>query len=231
MILLVAAVSIPLWLTSGGQSDNPLNAAVLLGLVTPQTTTTLSASPTPVVFPTLSPTRTSRPPTPTPTSVPPTDTPLISPTATPLSIITQPPPSATPTETASPPTATPTPAYQYELIEWSAEKSSVTRFFGSITDLEGNPVDGVFIQASCYNYSTISYPSGPVGWGPLGVGSQWEPGFYDITVDAKPVPCPWMLQVVETEDRQTVKSQLSEIVLIEVTEDNSAVTANWRKNW
>jgi len=102
---------------------------------------------------------------------------------------------------------------------------------GTITDKNGSPVNGVFVRAGCGDYSTISYPSGPVGWGPLRVGADWPPGFYDVTVDTKPVPCIWTLSVVETDDRKTVKAVLSEEVPVEITLKKSIVTANWRKNW
>jgi hypothetical protein len=65
----------------------------------------------------------------------------------------------------------------------------------------------------------------------LGESSDWPPGFYDITVDSKPVPCMWTLQVVDTDDRETVKAQLSEAVPVEVTHEQSIIQADWRKNW
>jgi uncharacterized protein YraI len=139
-------------------------------------------------------------------------------------------PTATPTPTAPPPP--PPPAYQYTPTGWYGDTNyGLTRFMGDIKDTAGNPVDGVFVRAVCGTYATISYPSGPVGWGPLGESSDWPPGFYDITVDSKPVPCMWTLQVVATDDRQTVKAELSEAVPVEVTHEQSVIQADWRKNW
>lgn len=124
------------------------------------------------------------------------------------------------------------PKYQYEPTGWYDDgNAGLTRFLGTITDVNGNPVNGTFVQASCGDYSTISYPSGPVGWGSLNVSADWPPGFYDIVVDDKPVPCMWVLTVVDTDDRKTVKGVLSESIPIQITAQKSIVTANWRKNW
>jgi hypothetical protein len=57
------------------------------------------------------------------------------------------------------------------------------------------------------------------------------PGFYDITIDRKPVPCKWQLTVVYTEDGKTVLSKLSDTFEVEVTMNKSIIVANWRKNW
>ncbi len=124
------------------------------------------------------------------------------------------------------------PKYQYEPTGWYDDTNyGLTRFLGDIKDTSGNPVNGVFVEARCGTYATISYPSGPVGWGAYGESSDWPPGFYDITIDTKPVPCVWTLTIVETDDRKTVKARLSEAVPVEVTQDKSIITANWRKNW
>jgi uncharacterized protein YraI len=159
---------------------------------------------------------------------PPTPTPSL-PTVTPTPSL----PTATPTSGA-PPTPPPLPAagYQYTPTGWWGDTNyGLTRFLGEIRDAAGNPVNGVFVRATCGDYATISYPSGPVGWGSVGESSDWPPGFYDITVDSKPVPCMWTLQVVATDDRQTVKAQLSEAVPVEVTHEQSIIQANWQKNW
>ena len=112
-----------------------------------------------------------------------------------------------------------------------AEVPARINYQGYLTDANGNPVDGVFVRATCGDYATISYPSGPVGWGPLNESFDWPPGFYDVTVDTKPVPCIWTLSVVDTDDRKTVKAVLSEAVPVEVTMDKSIIVASWKKNW
>ncbi len=136
-------------------------------------------------------------------------------------------------EVSPPPTQEPEkPKYQYEPTGWYDDgNAGLTRFLGTIKDTAGNPVNGVFVQASCGSYNTISYPSGPTGWGPYKTGNDWPPGFYDITVATHPIPCLWMLSIVDTDDRQTVKARLSETVPVETTAEKSIVTANWRKNW
>lgn len=124
------------------------------------------------------------------------------------------------------------PKYQYSPTGWYDDgNAGLTRFLGDIKDANGNPVNGVFVQAACGDYSTISYPSGPVGWGNYNESGDWPPGFYDITIDTKPVPCLWTLTIVESDDRKTVKARLSEAVPVEITNEKSIVTANWRKNW
>lgn len=146
------------------------------------------------------------------------------------------PPLPTPAApTATLPAPTPTAAvsvFQYTPTGWWGDTNyGLTRFMGDIRDTAGNPVNGVYVRAVCGTYSTISYPSGPVGWGALGESSEWPPGFYDITVDNKPVPCMWTLQVVDTDDRLSVKAELSEAVPVEVTQEQSVIQADWRKNW
>jgi uncharacterized protein YraI len=141
------------------------------------------------------------------------------------------PPAAQPAAD-SPPPAPEKPKYQYEPTGWYDDgNAGLTRFLGDIKDVNGNPVNGVFVRASCGDFSVISFPSGPVGWGPLKTGADWPPGFYDLTVDTKPVPCIWVLDIVETDDRKTVKAVLSESIPVEITAQKSIVTANWRKNW
>ena len=71
-------------------------------------------------------------------------------------------------DTSPPPEPQPTerPKYQYEPTGWYDDgNAGLTRFMGDIKDIDGNPVNGAFVQASCGNFSVISYPSGPVGWG------------------------------------------------------------------
>jgi uncharacterized protein YraI len=146
-----------------------------------------------------------------------------------------PPPSPTPVSAqpaASNPNPPPKPKYQFEPTGWYDDTNhGLTRFWGNIVDTNNNPVNGVFVRASCGNYFTISYPSGPVGWGPLNESHDWPPGFYDITVDTKPVPCIWILTVVDTDDRETVKAELSEAIPVRVTNEKSIIVAGWRKNW
>jgi len=142
------------------------------------------------------------------------------------------PAAAAPPPTAAPPPEPQKPKYQFTPTGWYDDTNyGLTRFLGDIKDTAGNPVNGVFVQASCGTYSTISYPSGPVGWGGYGESGDWPAGFYDITIDSRPVPCVWTLTVVETDDRKTVKARLSESVPVEVTQEKSIITANWTKNW
>jgi uncharacterized protein YgiM (DUF1202 family) len=144
-------------------------------------------------------------------------------------VVVAPPPPPTPT-----PAATPTPEkpkYQFEPTGWYADTNyGLTRFLGNITDAAGNPVNGVYVQASCGGFSAISNPSGPVG-GLNNEGANWPPGFYDITLATKPIPCKWVLSIVTTDDQRTATGALSEPIEVEVTYDKSIVTANWRKNW
>jgi uncharacterized protein YgiM (DUF1202 family) len=138
---------------------------------------------------------------------------------------------AQPAADSSPPPA-PRPEFQFEPTGWWGDTNqALTRFLGDIKDVKGNPVNGVSVQARCGDYSIISNPSGPVGRGNRGESATWPDGFYDLTVDDKPVPCIWVLTIVETDDGNTVKTTLSESIPVEVTLDSSIVVANWRKNW
>ncbi|MEM7345642.1 MAG: SH3 domain-containing protein [Chloroflexota bacterium] len=122
--------------------------------------------------------------------------------------------------------------YQYSPTGWYDDTNfGLTRFWGDIMDVNGNPVNGAFVMASCGDFSAISFPSGPVGWGTLNESADWRPGFYDLTVDTRPIPCIWTLTVVNTDDRNHVKGILSESIPIEITANKSIVVANWRKNW
>ncbi|MEW5957535.1 MAG: SH3 domain-containing protein [Chloroflexota bacterium] len=147
-----------------------------------------------------------------------------------IPVAAAPPPPQPPTPTPVP--ATPQPKYQYEPTGWYGDTNyGLTRFLGTITDTNGNPVDGVFVEARCGDFRVISNPSGPVGWGPFNESHTWPPGFYDITLDTKPIACHWILSVVETPDKETVAARLSEEVEVETTHDQSIIVANWRKNW
>jgi uncharacterized protein YgiM (DUF1202 family) len=145
--------------------------------------------------------------------------------------VAQAPPPPQPTPTPVPPTPT-RPAYQFEPTGWYGAKNyGLTRFLGTITDVNGNPVDGVTVEAQCGTYHVISHPSGPVGGFGRSDGMHNPPGWYDITLDRKPVPCKWVLTVVYTEDGQNVLARLSQGIEVEVTTEQSIITANWRKNW
>lgn len=141
-------------------------------------------------------------------------------------------PAPQPAASNNPPPAPEQPKYQFEPTGWYDDgNQGLTRFLGDIVDSSGNPVNGVFVQASCGDYSTISFPSGPTGWGTYNESADWPDGFYDITVDTKPVPCIWTLTIVDTDDRKTVKARLSESIPVEVTLEKSIIVAGWRKNW
>ena len=147
-----------------------------------------------------------------------------------VAIASAPPPPVPPTATPLPqPTR---PAYQYEPTGWFGDTNyGLTRFLGTITDASGNAVDGVRVEAQCGSFRIISNPSGPVGAGYFNESNTWPPGFYDITLDRRPIACKWFLTVVESPDGENVIARLSEAVEVETTVDESIVTANWRKNW
>lgn len=131
-----------------------------------------------------------------------------------------PPPPPTPTPPPPPPEQ---PRYQYEPTGWFDDTNyGLTRFLGTITDVDGNPVNGVYVEASCGAFRVLSNPSGTTGW---------PPGFYDIVLARRPVPCDWGLAVVSSDDGKTATGRLSELITITITVEKSIVTANWRKNW
>jgi len=179
--------------------------------------------------------------TPVPTFTPAPAEPIII-VPTPVPVMPEPSPTATqvvsPSESSSQPGIStseeviqasaiqPTDQPQYEPVGWqAAEESGPTRFSGQILDTNGNPVNGVSVQARCANYAVISQPSGSPGE----EGSS--PGFYEILIDTQPVPCIWFLTVVNTNDQGAIQASLSESVPVEITEKKSIVNANWQKNW
>jgi hypothetical protein len=147
-----------------------------------------------------------------------------------IPVVSAPPPPVPPTPI--PDTPSPAPQFQYEPTGWYGDTNyGLTRFLGSITDAAGNPVNGVSVEAQCGDFRIISNPSGPVGWPPFFDSAGDPPGFYDITLDTKPIPCAWFLTVVESPDGKGVTARLSDAIEVETTVDSSIVTANWRKNW
>ncbi len=149
-------------------------------------------------------------------------------------IVQAPPPPQQPT---SPPEPTPVPQptqpqYQYTPTGWYGDTNyGLTRFLGNITDANGNAVNGISVEVACGTFSVISNPSGPVGWPPFYDSGGDPPGFYDVTLDTKAIPCKWFLTVVESPDGKTVTARLSEAVEVETTTEQSIIVANWRKNW
>lgn len=133
---------------------------------------------------------------------------------------------------ASNPPALTKPKHQFEPTGWRDDgRAGLTRFSGQIEDVNGNPVNGIFIRASCGDYFVISNPSGSSGWEAYSQSATWPPGYYELTVDSKPVPCLWILTVVDTDDGEQVKAALSEPIPVEVTLEKSIIIANWQKNW
>ena len=66
-------------------------------------------------------------------------------------------PPAQPSPTPAPPAPEPQPAHQYEPTGWFDDTNyGLTRFLGTITDADGNPVNGVFVEAQCGDYRVIS---------------------------------------------------------------------------
>lgn len=163
-----------------------------------------------------------------------------SPAATPGSQPTQTPkpnpPAKTPTR--KPPAATPTPVvnrlqFTAELI-WdpmvapncagpSISKESLIR------DASGNPVNGIRVEANCYDNIFQSRPSGSPG--------EYEPGHYDFAF-GQTVPKAWTCtaRVVEFNSQQVTSSEVATIHFD--TNDCSpggdghqVVILNWIKHW
>jgi serine/threonine protein kinase len=184
---------------ASGAGDTPLPPSARPGATQPSL---ISTPVSPVLIPTGLP-PSSTPPPPTATLVPPTHTPV--------------------------PTASPTLEFPFEVaaVEKRTEQP-ITIFEGIITDVNGNPLDGFFVRAVCGTYSTISFPSGATPWGVDKGPNSWPPGHYDINL-ARPQPCTWQLTLVDTDDRQTVKANLSATKTIEVGLGESPIIVNWHK--
>ncbi|GAB4529786.1 MAG: hypothetical protein Kow0063_07190 [Anaerolineae bacterium] len=178
-----------------------------------------SATPTPVAPP---PPTAPPPPPPTDTPAPPTNTPV--------------PPPPPPTNTPAPP-PTPKPQYQFTPGPWYAgdRNDAIVRFYGHLTDVNGTPVNGYCIRATCGDFAVLSFPSGPSV-----VAPDWAPGWYDI-VFPTPISCNFTLQVVEYQcntpgyfDAQCTQFQpLSEAVAVttDVAAGETVIVADWIKNW
>jgi hypothetical protein len=182
------------------------------------------------------------PNTPTPVTAPPTDTPA--PVTAPPTDTPPPPPTNTPapqlpppTNAPAAPTPTPKPQYQFVPAPWYAgdRNDSIVRFYGHINDVNGTPVNGFAVRATCGSFAVLSFPSGPSV-----VAPDWAPGWYDI-VFPTPISCNFTLQVVEYQcntpgyfDAQCTQYQpLSEAVAVttDVAAGETIIVADWIKNW
>lgn len=129
------------------------------------------------------------------------------------------------------PPSQPRPQFQFEPAGWWSETNpNVTRFMGQIKDIDGSAFNGISVQASCGDYTIISDPSGPVSQAAFTERYNWTDGFYEITIDSKPVPCLWTLTVVETIDGKTATAKLSDDIPVRVSNDASVIIANWQQN-
>jgi hypothetical protein len=116
--------------------------------------------------------------------------------------------------------------YQYKPIGWYGDNNAkLTRFSGEIRDMSDAPVSGISVQARCGDYSVVSKPSGST----QGENENWPPGYYEIMIDTKPVPCIWFLTLIDTDDGHTIKAVLSESIPVEVTDEKSVITAHWQR--
>lgn len=179
------------------------------------------------------------PDTPTPVPALPTDTPPPPPTDAPPPPATNTPAPQRPaaTDTPAPPPPTPKPQYQFTPGPWYAgdRNDSIVRFYGHLNDVNGTPVNGFAVRATCGDFAVLSFPSGPSV-----VAPDWAPGWYDI-VFPTPISCNFTLQVVEYQcntpgffDAQCTQFQaLSEAVSVttDVAAGETIIVADWVKNW
>jgi len=108
---------------------------------------------------------------------------------------------ATPAAPDEPATATPlplpTPTASTAAVQFQPKgafgkpNAGLTRFKGTITDRNGNPVDGFSVYFTCGSFHVMSFPSGPSS-----VAPNSAPGWYDQFVAAKEMECDWSMQVV-----------------------------------
>jgi LysM repeat protein len=169
---------------------------------------------------------------PAPGEVVPTPTPKPRP-STPKPSPTKPPP---PTSTPPPPPTQP--AWQYSpagfYTDWNA---GLAQIWGTIRDTQGNPVDGVIVQAKCGGTILASNPSGH---------NSYQPGrccgYYDIVLNSgwegiHIAQCRWELRVVDArspeEGRNPNAVPLSDVAYgeVNVAENATIIVADWIKNW
>ncbi len=172
-------------------------------------------------------------PSPTPTPLPPTPLPPtpVPPTPRPAQPTNPPRPAAT---QAPAPTAPPAPGQQFTAkLIWDPKvapncagpavaKQSVIR------DTAGNPVNGVVVQANCYDNIFDSHPSGTPG--------EYEPGHYDFSF-GQSKPQDWVCTFrVLTVNGQPVNSEVTSIHF-DVNDcrpegpGHQVAILNWTKNW
>lgn len=168
---------------------------------TPTKTPKPTFTPTPEVTPTPTPTNT---PVATPTPVP-TDTPEATPTPEPTNTPVPPPPTNTPrprptsppqpTNTPAPPPPTPTPSLPYigQVVQ-TFTNCGLTQVFGVVLDKNGNPKRGVTIRGW--------WEGGPILITEAGkyVRPETNEAGWDFTVNNKPVPLVFRVEVYRKED-------------------------------
>ncbi len=169
---------------------------------------------------------------PAPGRIPPTVTPGPSPTSPPK------PESPTLTPTQQPPAPTATPAagrFQFTAqLVWDPQiapncAGPAISSASVIRDVNGNPVNGVRVEANCYDNLWLSHPSGNPG--------EYEPGHYDFSF-GQSTPQDWTCtaRVVEVNGEPVASSEVVSIHFD--TNDcqphgtgHQVAVLNWTKNW
>ncbi len=145
-------------------------------------------------------------------------------------------PTAEPATATPPPFATPTastPTIQFQPKgAFGNSNAGLTRFKGTITDRDGNPVDGFSVYFTCGSFHVMSFPSGPSSLAP-----NWAPGWYDQFVAAKEMECDWTMQVVRYQCSNWFDSQCTQFDALgppdyfHTKPGETVVTADWWCNF
>ena len=199
--------------------DNPSRIVTGQDLIIPQSDSgSQDAAPaaTSVVQPTTAPAAiTAAPPTATPTS--------------------RPPPTARPPATKPPPPTPARSAYQFTgqflwdpMVAPNCAGPAVSKL-SVIQDRNGNPVDGVRVEADCYGNKWQSHPSGNPG--------EYEPGHYDFSF-GQSVPQDWTctMRVLDIHG-QPVESSAVLTIQFDTNDckpygtGHQVIIVNWTKNW
>jgi hypothetical protein len=169
-------------------TQNLFALADALGVTTPSMVAAL-ATATPIPTPTLPPTSTPIPsdtPTPTPSPIPPTATPVALPTETAVPTATPAPPTFTPGPPTNTPEPTATPEPTKPPIDYALAEAYLIpnpsyggcpgahSIFVTIVDVNGNPMDGVFVEDT--GHAVPPKVSGEKGPGKLEY-DLWKNGF------------------------------------------------------
>jgi uncharacterized protein YraI len=148
------------------------------------------------------------------------------------------PPAPTAAPTSPPaPVPTETPGWQYEPTGFEGQwNAGLAQIRGHVQDGNGDPANGVFIQAKCGGTVLASNPTGINLYAP---GEPYEAGAYDIILSSPLSPesmCNWEVRVVDAATFEEAQNpgapSLSDSAYCDLEWEVASICfTRWRKNW